>query len=228
MLPYGCESWSFTKTMEMTLNAAENKWLRRILKISYREHFMNEEFRSKTQQPQINGIIKRRMKWAGHILRMSNNRNPKRIVIYKPKGKRAIERPKQRWIDCLDQDLKASGLPIHKKTEGRQRLTLEEIIARDREQLEGCCKEISTGNSQKMIIQHITFIVKISVLICLYFQFLFVFSLLLQIYDNSLEQELRKQKEFERQREHQRLLEVEKEEQRRKALEHREVKLCRR
>ena len=43
------------------------------------------------------------MKWAVHVLRMDENRNPKKIFNYKPDGKRAVGRPKRRWIDCLEE-----------------------------------------------------------------------------------------------------------------------------
>ena len=151
VLTYGCELWSVTKTMENRLNAAENKWLRRILKISYREHVTNIEVRRKTQQQTINDTIKkRRMRWAGHVLRMEDIRNPKRIFKYKPEGKRAIGRPKRRWIDYLDDDLKAGGFSIHGKTEGRKRMTLDEL-ASDRELWRDVMEKSVTEHSRRMI-----------------------------------------------------------------------------
>ena len=64
--------------------ATENRWLRRILRIGYKEHITNEEVRQRTQQPNIIEVIrKRRMEWAGHILRMDERRNPKQIFNYK-------------------------------------------------------------------------------------------------------------------------------------------------
>mgnify|MGYP003435272988 CR=1 FL=1 len=71
VLIYGSESWAITKAMEKKLNAAENKWLRRILRISYIEHITNEEIRKRTEQQLVSNVIKkRRMKWAGHVLRI--------------------------------------------------------------------------------------------------------------------------------------------------------------
>lgn len=59
--------------------------------------------------------------------------NFKRIIKYKPKKKRTVERPKEWWVDCLDEDRKANGLSLHGKSEGRYTsITLEEI-ARDQE-----------------------------------------------------------------------------------------------
>jgi hypothetical protein len=128
VLIYGCESWSVTKVMENKLNAAENKWLRRILRISYREHVTNEDVRGRTQQPLISDTIRRRrMKWAGHVLRMKENRNPKRILNYKPKGKRTVGRPRRRWRDCFEEDLRSAGISLYGITRGRKRMSLEEL-----------------------------------------------------------------------------------------------------
>src|SRR5262245_53501232 len=103
MLIYGCESWNITRAMKNMVNAAENKWLRRILRISYKEHITNEDIRQKTQQPMISVIIRKRwMTLAGHVMRMNENRNPQRILKYLPGGKRTAGRPRRRWLDCLE------------------------------------------------------------------------------------------------------------------------------
>ena len=134
VLTYGCESWDITKAMQNKLIAAENKWIRRILRISYREHVTNENIRQRTQQPLINNVIKRRrMKWAGHVLRMDETRNPKKILNYKPKGKRAPGRPKRRWRDGLEEDLKMAGVTIYGRTEGRERMTLVALASKHEE-----------------------------------------------------------------------------------------------
>lgn len=150
VLTYGCESWSITKTLENKLNATENKWIRRILRISYKEHITNKEIRERTKQPWISDIIKmKRMKWTGHVVRMEKERLPKKIFEYKPTGRRARGRPKRRWIDGVEEDLKEAGLSIHGKTEGRKRMTLKEM-AEDR----GCWRKIMvdsmTGHSRMM------------------------------------------------------------------------------
>ena len=117
---YGCESWTIKKEMEKKIIAAENKWLRRILRIGYKEHTTNEEVRKRTLQPSIIEVIrKRRMKWTGHILRMEDIRNPKRIFNYKPEGKRSKGRPKRRWVDGPEEDLNMAGLNLNGKTNGR-------------------------------------------------------------------------------------------------------------
>jgi hypothetical protein len=150
VLIYGSESWSITKTMEKRLDAAENKWLRRIMRIKYTRHITNEEIREKTKQVMLSKRIQKvRMKWAGHMLRMPNSRNPKKIFEYKPEGKRERGRPRRRWIDNLDDDLKMAGLSIHGQTTGRKRVSLEEL-ANNRDTWRDIMEKSMAGNSLRM------------------------------------------------------------------------------
>jgi hypothetical protein len=41
----------------------------------------------------------RRMKWAGHVVRMDRKRKAYRVLVEKPEGKRSLERPMHRWED---------------------------------------------------------------------------------------------------------------------------------
>jgi hypothetical protein len=54
-------------------------------------------------------IKSRRMRWAGHVARMGENRNAYRILVGKPAGKRPLGRPRRRWIDNNKIDLTETG-----------------------------------------------------------------------------------------------------------------------
>ena len=132
VLTYGAESWTVTKEMEKKLDACEMRWLRRMLRVSYKEHTTNEEIRRRTQQMPINERIRKiRMTWMGHLLRMEDNRIAKQIYQWQPSKKRRRGRPQKRWMDNIEEDLGRAGLTTYGKTSGRRRLTLEEI-AKDR------------------------------------------------------------------------------------------------
>jgi hypothetical protein len=45
----------------------------------------------------IRQIKSRRMKWAGHVARMGEERNVYRVLVRKPEGKRPLGRPRRRW-----------------------------------------------------------------------------------------------------------------------------------
>jgi len=58
------------------------------------------------------------MGWAGHVVRMSVDRTIKKVFLGKADGQRKPGRPKLRWLDCIENDLKSMGLKrCEKKTE---------------------------------------------------------------------------------------------------------------
>ena len=147
VLLYGSETWALTQTMAKSLDALENSWLRRILRISYKEHTTTDSIRQRTGQTFVSKIIqKRRLKWAGHMLRMEEHRAAKMSWRYYPQGRRPRGRPRTRWKDCLENDLKAAGLSLQGKTTGRNRKTLEEV-ASDRVMWRQVIEASLAGNS---------------------------------------------------------------------------------
>jgi hypothetical protein len=52
----------------------------------------------------------RRMRWAGHVARMGEERKVYRVLVGKPKGKRPQGRPRRRWEDGIRMDLREIGL----------------------------------------------------------------------------------------------------------------------
>jgi len=54
-------------------------------------------------------IKSRRMRWAGHVARMGEEREVYRILLGKPEGKRPLGRPRGRWVDNIRMDLQEVG-----------------------------------------------------------------------------------------------------------------------
>ena len=50
-------------------------------------------------------IKSRRMRWAGHVARMEEERGVHKIFVWKPEGKRPLGRPRHRWEDSIKIDL---------------------------------------------------------------------------------------------------------------------------
>jgi hypothetical protein len=46
------------------------------------------------------------MKWTGHVARMGAKRNPYKILVGKPDGKRLLGRKRHRWVDNIKMDLR--------------------------------------------------------------------------------------------------------------------------
>jgi hypothetical protein len=70
----------------------------------------NEELNDLYSLPNIVQVVKsRRMRWAGHVARMGQERGVHRVLVGKPEGKRPLRRPRRRWEDNIKMDLQEIG-----------------------------------------------------------------------------------------------------------------------
>jgi len=70
----------------------------------------NEELNDLYSSPNIVWVIKsRRMRWAGHVASMGEEREVYRVLVGKPEGKRPLGRPRRRWVDNIRIGLKEVG-----------------------------------------------------------------------------------------------------------------------
>jgi hypothetical protein len=58
----------------------------------------------------IRQIKSMRMRWAGHVARMGEERKVYKVLMGKTEGKRTFGRPRRRWEDGLRMDLRDIGL----------------------------------------------------------------------------------------------------------------------
>jgi hypothetical protein len=58
----------------------------------------------------IRMIKSTRMRWAGHVAWMGENRNAYRILAWKPEGKIPLGRPRCRWVENIKIGLRYDGM----------------------------------------------------------------------------------------------------------------------
>ena len=113
---YGCETWLLTLREECRLRVFENRVSRKVFgpkrdKVTGEwRKLRNEELNDLYSLPNIVRVVKsRRMRWAGHVARMGEDRGVHRVLVGKPERKSPLRRPRRRWEDNIKMDLQEAG-----------------------------------------------------------------------------------------------------------------------
>ena len=116
VVTYGCEAWTLTTRDEQHLRIFERKILRKIFvpvqdKDGSWRIRMNHELNELMGSADIVRFIKsRRIAWLGHVMRMDVKRIPKRILEWKPTGRRIRGKPRKRWVEDIEEDIQVLGI----------------------------------------------------------------------------------------------------------------------
>src|SRR5690606_19463265 len=75
ILTYGHESWILTERTRSRVQAAEMRFLRRIVGVTRMDRIRNDDIRMDLGvEPLLLSVEKSQMRWYGHVLRMAPNR----------------------------------------------------------------------------------------------------------------------------------------------------------
>jgi hypothetical protein len=102
IVTYGCEAGTLTDRDEQYLRIFERKILRKIFgPVQNEDGFwrirMNRELNDLIKNSEIVRYVKsKRMVWLGQVMRMEGERIPKRVLDWKPLGRRNRGRPRKR------------------------------------------------------------------------------------------------------------------------------------
>jgi hypothetical protein len=101
---YGCETWSLLLREELRLRVFKNKVLMRVFGPKkdkatgvWRKLHKNQLHDLYSSTTIVLVIKSRRMRWAGYVARMGEERGVHRLLLAKPEGKRSLGRPRRRW-----------------------------------------------------------------------------------------------------------------------------------
>jgi hypothetical protein len=90
----------------------ENRVLRRVFGPKWDEvtgewrKLHNEELNDLYSLPNIVRVVQStRMRWAGHVAHMGEDRGVHMVLVGKPEGNRPLGRPRRRWEDNIKMDL---------------------------------------------------------------------------------------------------------------------------
>jgi len=111
VLLYGSETWNCTAADIRRLESFHNRCLRCMFGISRLTHFTNFDLRKLTCQQTIQSMMmNNRLRWLGHVMRMQDERMPKRMMFARLQTTRPAGGTPQRWKDCVQHDLRFMGL----------------------------------------------------------------------------------------------------------------------
>ena len=103
VLTYGCEAWTITKDISKKIDALEMWMYRRLLGITYRDRVTNVEVlrRMDCNLSFVERIAKRKMRYAGHVMRGSSGRLMQNILEGHIEGRGRVGRPRRGWLDDI-------------------------------------------------------------------------------------------------------------------------------
>jgi len=105
---YGAESWQLTQKTKSQLKAVEMDFLRRACRVSRLDHIRNDDIVQRTQIEDtiVDRIENRQLIWYGHIMRMGNERWPRKMISYTPANRRKQGRPRTSWRKGIEEAMR--------------------------------------------------------------------------------------------------------------------------
>tara|TARA_B110001454_G_scaffold15635_1_gene14033 strand:+ start:278 stop:3463 length:3186 start_codon:yes stop_codon:yes gene_type:complete len=107
-LLYACETWTTYTRHEKVLNRFHINCLKKLLHVTWEDKIPDTEILERTGLQCIQTLLrKNRIRWAGHVTRMTDDRIPKQLLYCQLReGKRSVGRQKKRFKDSLKESLK--------------------------------------------------------------------------------------------------------------------------
>uniref|UniRef100_A0A8R1ECA0 Reverse transcriptase domain-containing protein n=1 Tax=Caenorhabditis japonica TaxID=281687 RepID=A0A8R1ECA0_CAEJA len=136
-LTYGSEVWTFTQALSERVRVTHAALERRLVGISLSEqrqrNLHREDIRAQSEvRDPLLVIKKKKLGWAGHIMRRNDGRWTRLVQEWYPIGeKRPVGRPRMRWSDSLKEEISlfdGNHLKTHWSTIAKDRMAWKAVI----------------------------------------------------------------------------------------------------
>ena len=111
-LLYGSETWATRSDHLQMLEKFHNQCMRKIIGVRLSDRVSNVKLRKRCGVPEIKQLVSRnRLRWLGHVHRMSDDRDPKKILYSRlePGGASKQGGHIRGWPECVRNDLQSIG-----------------------------------------------------------------------------------------------------------------------
>ncbi|KAK3520102.1 hypothetical protein QTP70_013583, partial [Hemibagrus guttatus] len=110
---YGLETVSLRKRQESELEVAELKMLRFSLGVTRLDRIRNEYIRGTAHVARLGDKVREaRLRWFGHVQRRESEYIGRRMLDMELPGRRQRGRPKRRYMDVINEDMKLVGASV--------------------------------------------------------------------------------------------------------------------
>lgn len=112
-MTYALEAAPLKKTEERKLDVAEMKMLRWMSGVTLRDKVRNEHIRGSVKVIEVSKKVQEaRLRWYGHITRREDEEQhvAREVMTMEVEGTRRRGRPRIRWKDCIQNDMREKGL----------------------------------------------------------------------------------------------------------------------
>jgi Reverse transcriptase (RNA-dependent DNA polymerase) len=112
-LLYGCETWTLYSRHLKQLERFHQQCLRRVLMIGWKSFVPDTEILKKAGIQSIEStILKYRLRWLGHVVRLQDSRLPKQLLYGELLGSRPPFKPRKRFKDGIKDALKKAKISL--------------------------------------------------------------------------------------------------------------------
>ena len=111
---YACETWTVYSRHARQMNFFHMRCLRKLLGIRWQDKVPHTEVLQRANMESIHAFLKHfQLKWAGHVLRMPDERLPKRLLFGElVEDKRSLGGQRKQFKDTLKATLKHCNIDL--------------------------------------------------------------------------------------------------------------------